>query len=73
MKSILFLGETIQREQFICIYHKNKKAFSQFLCAFFKSKSNFDHFQINMTLIAYVFPKYGLRKTLLDKCLKSPV
>ena len=34
MTSILFLVETIQCQQFRCIYRKNKKFFLIFLCIF---------------------------------------
>ena len=50
---------------------QKQKAFSELFCALFKSKLNFKQFQKKITLIAYVFPKYGLRKTWLDKCVKS--
>ena len=36
---------------------QKQKIFSQFFSAFFKSALNFKHFQENMTVIAYVFPK----------------
>ena len=36
---------------------QKQKIFSQFSSAFSKSALNFEHFQKNMTLIAYVFPK----------------
>ena len=71
MKSILFLVETIQREQFRCIYRKKKKTFSQFLCAFSKSTSNFEHFQKKMTLGAYEFPKLRTPKNVVRKMPKK--
>ena len=73
MTSILFLIETIERNQFTCYYLKNKKVFLHFIFPFSKSRLNFKHFQTKKTLIAQVFPNYGLQKTLLDICLKSPV
>ena len=39
--------------------------FSEFFSAFFKSTLNFQHFQKNMTLIAYVFPKIPTMKDIL--------
>ena len=36
---------------------EKQKIFSEFFSAFFESALNFEHFQKNMTLIAYVFPK----------------
>ena len=41
------------------------KFFSQFFSAFFESALNFEHFQKNMTLIAYVFPKLPTTKDVL--------
>ena len=38
---------------------------SQFFSAFFESALNFEHFQKNMTLIAYVFPKLPTTKYVL--------
>ena len=45
MASILFLRETIARNQFICNYFKNKKPFLHSFSAFVKFSSNFEHFQ----------------------------
>ena len=36
--------------------------FSELFSAFFESALNFEHFQKNMTLIAYVFPKLSTTK-----------
>ena len=36
---------------------QKQNGFSQSFCGFLKSTLNFEHFQRNMTLIAYVFPK----------------
>ena len=36
---------------------EKRKRFSQFSVAFFKSTWNFEHFQEEMALIAYEFPK----------------
>ena len=36
---------------------KKLNTFSQHFTAFLKSSLNFDHFQKNMSLIAYLFPK----------------
>ena len=41
---------------------QKEKRFSQLFFVFFKSAFNFEHFQKNMTLIAYVFPKLETRK-----------
>ena len=39
--------------------------FSQFFSAFFESALHFQHFQKNMNLIAYVFPKLPTSKDVL--------
>ena len=46
--------------------------FSEFFSAFLKCSLNFEHFQKKgwLSLLMY-FRNYGLRKTLLDQCLKS--
>ena len=50
---------------------EKQKGSSELVCAFFKSTSNFEHFQKKIILIACIFRNYRLRKTWLDKCLKS--
>ena len=50
---------------------KKQKIFSQFFSAFFESALNSEHFQKNMTLIAYVFPKLPTTKNLLKQMSKS--
>ena len=52
---------------------QKQKPFSDYFSAFFESTLNFEHFKKKLILIAYVFHNYGLRKTWLNKCLKSPV
>ena len=44
---------------------EKQKKFSDFFSAFFKSTSNFEHFQTNMTLKAYVFPKLRTPKNVV--------
>ena len=44
MTSILFLTETISRNQFGSNYLKNEKLFLKTFLAFSKSTSNFEHF-----------------------------
>ena len=44
---------------------EKQKIFSEFFSAFFESALNFEHFQKNMTLIAYVFPKLPTTKDVL--------
>ena len=44
---------------------EKQKFFSEFFSAFFESALNFEHFQKNMTLIAYVFPKLPTTKDVL--------
>ena len=44
---------------------RKQKIFSEFFSAFFESALNFEHFQKNMTLIPYVFPKLPTTKDLL--------
>ena len=44
---------------------QKENVFSQFFSAFFESALNFEHFQKNMTLIAYVFPKLPTTKDVL--------
>ena len=41
---------------------QKQNVFSQFFAAFFKFELNFEHFQKNMTLIPYVFPKLPTTK-----------
>ena len=45
MASILFLIETILRNEFRGNYLEKQKTFSQFFYAFLKSSLNFEHFQ----------------------------
>ena len=47
--------------------------FSGFLAAFVKSRLNFKDFETKMTLIVFVFLKFWTPRTLLDKCVKSPL
>ena len=49
---------------------KKQKIFSQFFSAFFESALNSEHFQKEMTLIAYVFPKLPTTKNLLKQMSK---
>ena len=44
---------------------QKQKFFSQFFAAFFESALNLEHFEKNMTLIAYVFPKLPTTKDVL--------
>ena len=44
---------------------QKQNIFSEFFSVFFKSALNLEHFQKNMTLIAYVFPKLPTRKDVL--------
>ena len=44
---------------------QKQKIFSEFFSAFSESALNFEHFQKNMTLIAYVFPKLPTTKDVL--------
>ena len=44
---------------------EKQKTFSEFSCAFLKFTSNFEHFQKNITLIAYEFPKLRIPKNLV--------
>ena len=59
----------IRRENWMQTFqmHLSQKqnVFSQFFSAFFESSLNFEHFQKNMTLIAYVFPKLPTTKYVL--------
>ena len=71
MTSILFLVEAIQRKQFRYIYRKNKKLFLNLFGHFSKSTLNFEHFQKNVTLMAYVFPKLRTRKHVIRKMSKK--
>ena len=50
---------------------QKQKIFSQLLSAFFESALNSEHFQTNMTLIAYVFPKLPTTKNVLRQMSKS--
>ena len=59
----------IRRENWMQTFqmHLSQKqnVFSQFFSAFFESALNFEHFQKNMTLVAYVFPKLPTTKYVL--------
>ena len=44
---------------------QEQNIFCAFFSAFFESALNFEHFQKNMTLIAYVFPKLPTTKDVL--------
>ena len=50
---------------------KKHITFSQFLAPFLKSKSNLEHFPKKHGPLAYIFPELRVRKTCLNKCLKS--
>ena len=50
---------------------QKQKIFSEFFSAFFESVLNFEHFQQNMTVIAYVFPKLPTTKNVLRQMSKS--
>ena len=50
---------------------QKQKIFSRFFAAFFESALNFEHFQIKMTLIAYVFPKLPTTKNVVRQMSKS--
>ena len=53
---------------------QKQNLFSEFFSSFFKSALNFEHFQKNMTLIAYVFPKLPTTKDVLREMSKrSPL
>ena len=47
------------------ILSQKQNIFSEFFSAFFESALNFEHFQKNMTLRAYVFPKLPTTKDVL--------
>ena len=50
---------------------QKEKIFSQFFSAFFESALNLQHFEKNMTLISYVFPKLPTTKNVLRQMSKS--
>ena len=50
---------------------KKQKSFSEFSCPFFESALSLEHFQKNVTLIAYVFPKLPTTKNVLRQMSKS--
>ena len=50
---------------------EKQKTFCEMIFTFFKSKSNFQHFQKNMTLIAYVFPKLRTPKDVVREMSKK--
>ena len=53
---------------------EKQKTFPQFFSPISKSKLNFDYFQKEDDPHNFMyFPNYGLQKTWLNKCLKSPV
>ena len=51
---------------------QKQNIFSEFFSAFFESAVNFEHFQKNMTLIAYVFPKLPTTNDVLREMPKKP-
>ena len=61
MTSILFLIETIKRNQFRSNYLKKKKLF-KFFSAVLEFRLNFEHFQKMMILIANVYPNLRTAK-----------
>ena len=67
--SLLSRGNSTQTIQI----HLSQKqeTFSQSFCTFFKSTLNFEHFQKNVTLMAYVFPKLRTRKHVIRKMSKK--
>ena len=68
-----FIVETIQCQQFRCIYPKKKKIFRNFLCIF-HIYIKFWTFSKKKSLSWLMnFGKYGTRKTWLDKWVTSPV
>ena len=52
---------------------QKEKKLSHLFYVFWKSRFNFEHFQKKRDPHSCFFLTYGLRKTWLDKCLKSPV
>ena len=50
-----------------------QKTFCQSFAAFLKSTINFEQFEKKMTLITFVFLRFGTPKTQSDKCLKNSV
>ena len=45
--------------------YQKQNIFSEFFSVFFESALTFEHFQKEMTLIAYVFPKLPTTKNVL--------
>ena len=72
MTTILFLKETIYCNLFRWYSLRNKKPFLKFFFHFQNLDSILNIFKKKIALIANVFRTYGVRKTWLDKCLKSP-
>ena len=52
---------------------RKQKLFSQFVSEFLKSRLNSQHFSKRMTIIADAFLKLRTPKSVVKKCLKSPV
>ena len=50
---------------------QKQKIFAEFFSSFSEFALNFEHFQKNMTLIAYVFPKLLTTKNVLRQMSKS--
>ena len=71
--SIFFLTETIYSNILRCIYLRNEKYFLNFFLHFLNGDSilTFSNKRLPSSLI--YFWTYGLWKTRLDKCLKSPL
>ena len=64
MTSILWLVETSEWKYSDAFVSKTKDVFDCF-SAVFQSALNFEHFQTNITLIGYVFPKLPTTKDVL--------
>ena len=71
MTSIPLIVKTRECKKFRCTYPKNKTFFSLVFSAFFESALNFEHFQKNMTVIAYQFPKLPTTKDVLTQMSKN--
>ena len=73
MTGILFLVDTIWRYQLRCNYIRKKKLFLKFSLLFWPLIEILNILKQKMIFIDFAFPKLRTSKTLLDKCLKTPV
>ena len=73
MTSILFVLVRIYCDQFKCHYLKNKTFFLKFLLQFSNPHENLNILKKEMSLKAYVFPKFEIVRDVYSLMFKRPV